>query len=59
MALFTNSPEDWDRLDFQILRDGGISLYWREEYLAADLQALAAEGYDTYQFNCAGWSFGG
>jgi hypothetical protein len=34
MALFSNSPEDWQRLDWQILRDGGIALYWRPEYLA-------------------------
>ena len=41
MTLFTNSPEDWQRLDWQILRDGGIALYWRDEYLADDLQWLA------------------
>jgi hypothetical protein len=56
MALFTDSPEDWQRLDWQILRDGGIALYWRQEYLAADVQWLAAQGYDTYEFACEQWT---
>ncbi|HET6934610.1 MAG TPA: barstar family protein [Candidatus Angelobacter sp.] len=56
MALFTNSPEDWERLDWQILRDGGIALYWRPEYLSDDLQWLKANRYDVYDFACEEWS---
>lgn len=55
MALFTNSREDWQRLDWQILRDGGITLYWRKEYLADDVQWLAAQNYDIYNFDCERW----
>lgn len=56
MALFTNSPEDWQRLDWQILRDGGIALYWRDEYFADDLQWLAAQSYEIYKFDCEQWA---
>jgi hypothetical protein len=55
MALFTNSPDDWQRLDWQILRDGGIALYWREEYLVADVGWLAAQNYEIYDFECERW----
>jgi RNAse (barnase) inhibitor barstar len=55
LALFANSPDDRHSLDWQILRCGGIALYWREEHLAADVQWLAARSYDICEFNCAGW----
>ena len=44
MTLFNNSPEDWQRLDWQILRDGGIALYWRQEYLADDVRSERMDG---------------
>jgi hypothetical protein len=56
MALFTNSANDWQRLDWTILRDGGISLYWRREYLAEDVRWLVAQGYDVYDFDCERWT---
>ena len=56
MTLFNNSSEEWQRLDWQILRDGGISLYWRPEYLAEDVNWLAAKGYDIYEFDCERWN---
>jgi len=55
MALFTNSPEDWQRLDWLILRDGGISLYRRPQLLAEDMRWFAAEKYDIYEFHCQRW----
>jgi hypothetical protein len=56
MAPFSNSPEDWQRLDWEILRDSGIALYWRHEYLTEDVQWLTAHNYDTYQFDCEQWN---
>jgi RNAse (barnase) inhibitor barstar len=55
MAYFNNRAEDWERLDWQILRDGGISLYWRAEYLAEDAQWLSNHDYNLYDFDCATW----
>jgi hypothetical protein len=55
MTLFSNSAEDWQRLDWQILRDGGIALYWRQEYLADDVWWLASQNYDIYEFDCELW----
>jgi hypothetical protein len=56
MAPFSNSPEDWQRLDWKILRDGGIALYRRPEYLAEDVQWLTAQNYKIYEFDCAQWT---
>lgn len=55
MSLFTNSPRDWDRLDWKILRDGGIGLYWRREYLIEDAKWFGDRGYRIYEFDCATW----
>lgn len=57
MAVFTNKPEDWQRLDWQILRDGGIALYWRPEYLADDVRWFASQNYDIYDFDCGRWVY--
>ena len=56
MAFFNNTPEDWKRLDWQILRDGGIQLYWRREYLVQETKWFAVHNYDVYEFACDTWS---
>jgi hypothetical protein len=56
MAPFNNSPEDWQRLDWEILRDGGIALYWRPEYLAEDVRWLASQNYRVSEFDCTHWN---
>jgi hypothetical protein len=55
MPFFNNTADDWQRLDWQILRDGGIQLYWRREYLAEDTQWLAEHDYDVFEFACETW----
>ena len=55
MTLSNESHEDPQRLDWQILRSGGVALYWRREYLADDVQWLAAHNYEIYQFDCERW----
>jgi Barstar (barnase inhibitor) len=55
MPFFNNNPDDWQRLDWQILRDGGIQLYWRREYLIEDSQWLAKHDYDVFEFACETW----
>jgi hypothetical protein len=56
MSFFGNNPEDWERLDWQILRDGAIHLYWRSEYLAEDERWFADHGYRLYRFDCSTWT---
>jgi len=55
MSFFSNSPDDWQRLDWQILRDGGIQLYWRREYLIEESQWFAKHDYDLFEFACETW----
>jgi hypothetical protein len=52
MTLFSNSPADWQRLDWQILRDAGAALYWWQEYFTDD---VACESDDIYDCDCERW----
>jgi hypothetical protein len=56
MAPFNNSPEDWQRLDWEILRDGGIALYRTAQYLSEDVRWLATQNYQVYEFDCSQWN---
>jgi hypothetical protein len=55
MPFFNNTPDDWQRLDWQILRDGGIHLYWRREYLIEDTKWFANHDYDVFELACETW----
>jgi len=55
MPFFNNTPNDWQRLDWQILRDGGIHLYWRREYLVEDTKWFANHDYDVFELACETW----
>lgn len=56
MPFFNNTPDDWQRLDWQILRDGGIHFYRRSEYLIEDTKWLANHDYDLFEFGCQSWT---
>ena len=43
------------RLDWTILRDGGIALYWRSEILADDVKWLESNGYRIVSFEAGDW----
>lgn len=49
MAVFR--PEDCNRLDFEILADGGVALYHQHEVLGEDLAWFALERYEVIQFD--------
>ena len=55
MPFFSNTPDDWQRLDWLILRDGGIHLYWRREYLTEDTKWFANHDYDVFELACQTW----
>ena len=56
MTLFSNSPDDWQKLDWQMLRDGGVALYRQPEYLTEDVRWLVGRNYDIYTFDCEHWA---
>jgi hypothetical protein len=47
MAVFT--PDDCNRLDFEILAEGGVALYYQHEILGEDIAWLALERYEIVQ----------
>lgn len=50
-------PErDYQRLDYQLLREGASSLYFNEEILAEDIIWLKANSYRIDAFDCASWN---
>jgi RNAse (barnase) inhibitor barstar len=55
MAIFQNNPDEWQRLDWLILQNGAISLYWKKEVLENDLQWLQKEKYSIIYFDCNTW----
>jgi hypothetical protein len=44
-------PDDCNRLDFEILAEGGIALYYQYEVLGEDLAWFALERYEVIQFD--------
>jgi hypothetical protein len=59
MGAFDAEDQTKEALDWVILRDGGIALYWRSEYLDEDLKWFRQQNYQLYSFNCEKWTSGG
>jgi RNAse (barnase) inhibitor barstar len=55
MSFFNNKQEYWQRLDFNILKNGAIHLYHRPEILAADIAWFKENNYRIFSFDCAAW----
>jgi RNAse (barnase) inhibitor barstar len=55
MAVFNAIGVNDQQLDWIILRDGGVALYWRPETLSDDLKWFAANGYRITEFDAGGW----
>ncbi|MFP5234374.1 MAG: barstar family protein [Acidobacteriota bacterium] len=55
MTAFNEEASNEQALDWTILRDGGIVLYWRSKFLADDLSWLEQNGYQIVSFDAAGW----
>ena len=54
MATF--SENEYDELDFSILRKGGLSLYKRKDLLQQDSEQLSKYGYKLVHFACNTWT---
>lgn len=55
MAVFSDDPESYDRVDWDLLQNGPINLYWRAPYLAEHVQWLKGDEYEINEFDCSSW----
>lgn len=55
MVSFDNIENCYQRLDYELLRHGGLTLYYNEILLQNDLDWLQAEQYQIHQFSCDRW----
>ncbi|MFH1221551.1 MAG: barstar family protein, partial [Candidatus Micrarchaeota archaeon] len=55
-ATFQNDPSEWQRLDWLILQNGCLSLYWRTELLQKDIEWFKKENYRVVEFDCKSWN---
>jgi len=56
MAIFENNPDEWQRLDWQILQNGWASLYCQQNILNKDLDWLKNEKYNIVDLDCTKWT---
>lgn len=55
MAVFRNNPEQAQQLDWRILQNGWVSLYWRMPLLNKDIEWFSHERYTVIDFSCSTW----
>jgi RNAse (barnase) inhibitor barstar len=55
MAVFKADELHDEQLDWTILRDGGVCLYWRQEILTDELNWLKSNEYKIISFEAAEW----
>lgn len=55
MAAFKNEPEEWQRLDWMILRNGWACLYSKPDFLLIDVSWFRKERYRVIEFDCSTW----
>jgi hypothetical protein len=53
MAIFRDDPEDWQRLDWQLLQNSSVALYHSLSILDQDLAWLRAHAYWVDDISCA------
>lgn len=53
MAVF--SSEDYQRLDYGLMQNGSVNLYFRLEVLAEDILGLKELDYQIDKFDCTTW----
>ena len=55
MTTFSDDPDTFQRIDWQLLQNGSINLHWRPEVLDGNAAWLAAHGYRLDEFDCTRW----
>jgi RNAse (barnase) inhibitor barstar len=56
VATFSLDGSDFQRLDWRLLQNGAISLYFRREALDPDVAWLREHGYRVEEFDCLVWA---
>jgi hypothetical protein len=56
MAAFNQQDKHENRLDWEILRDGGVALYLRRELLDEDASWFRQQNYQVFSFDCERWN---
>jgi hypothetical protein len=52
---FADDPEYFHRLDWRLLQNGAVALYYRSQVLAEDQAALLRAGYRAYELDATTW----
>lgn len=55
MAIFRNEPDDLQRLDWLLLQNGAVTLYFRPQVLVEDVEWLKGQDYRVDSFECSVW----
>jgi RNAse (barnase) inhibitor barstar len=56
MAAFSTDPNEWQRLDFSLLQNSPVTLYFQSKVLSEDLAQLRNDGYRIDEFDCSKWN---
>ncbi len=56
MTAFNHRDEHENQLDWKILRDGSVALYWKRELLDEDVSWFRQQNYQVFSFDCQQWS---
>jgi RNAse (barnase) inhibitor barstar len=56
MAIFEDVPETFERLDWQILQNGWVSMYLKQSILDEDLDWFNKNGFRMIDLNCNSWT---
>jgi len=55
MAVFSDNSDEWQRLDWNLLKNGSVHLYYRSAVLIEDAEWLKNHGYQLDNFDCSKW----
>lgn len=55
VATFSDDPSELERLDWQLLQNGPITLYLRRAVLEPDVAWLREHAYTVVELDCLGW----
>jgi RNAse (barnase) inhibitor barstar len=56
MTAFEDVPETYARLDWSLLQNGFVTLYWRKDLLDEDLKCLRENSYTLTEFDAIEWN---
>ena len=56
MSPFSDDPSEWQRLDWLLLQNGPVALYFSPTMLSEDMLWLRGHGYEVHEFDCERWT---